>query len=81
MTATLSEQRFEARHRVINTLRAAREQGSPLAPSQIEVQALLEEIDRLQVVAQAADNFAPCAPHGLEEPHLVLCAALQCWKA
>ena len=81
MTATLSEQRFEARHRVINKLRAAREQGLPLAPSQTDVQALLEEVDRLQLVAQAADNFAPCAAYGLEEPHMVLCAALQTWKA
>ncbi|HLZ26872.1 MAG TPA: hypothetical protein VKV73_06085 [Chloroflexota bacterium] len=81
MTATLSEQRFEARHRVINRLRAVREQGLPLAASQTDVQALLEEVDRLQVVAQAADNFAPCAPHALAEPHMVLCEALQTWKA
>ena len=82
MTATLSAQRFEARHQVINRLRAAREQGLPLAPSQADVQALLEEVDRLQLVAQAADNFAPCAaPNGLEEPQAILCAALQTWKA
>ena len=81
MTTTLSEQRFEVRHRVINKLRTARENSVPLAPSQTDVQALLEEVDRLQMVAQAADNFAPCAPYGLEEPHMVLCAALHTWKA
>ena len=82
MTVTLSEQRFEARHRVINKLRAAREQGLPLAASQTDVQALLEEVDRLQLVAQAADNCSPCAaPNGLEEPQAVLRAALQTWKA
>jgi hypothetical protein len=81
MIATLSEQHFEVRHRVINKLRAARERGLPLAATQSEVQALLEEVDRLQLVAQAAENFAPCAPYGLKEPHTVLCAALQTWKA
>ena len=81
MTATLSEQHFEVRHLVINKLRAARERGLPLEASQIDVQALLEEVDQLQLVAQAADNFAPCAPYGLEEPQAVLRATLQTWKA
>jgi hypothetical protein len=81
MTTALSELHFEFRHRVLNKLRAAREHGLPLAAGQTEVQALLEEVDRLQVVAQAADNFAPCAPYGLEEPQTALRAALQTWKA
>jgi hypothetical protein len=81
MTARLSEGCFEVRHRVINKLRGAREHGVPLAATQSEVQALLEEVDRLQVVAQAADNFVPCMPNGLEEPQAVLRAALQTWKA
>jgi hypothetical protein len=81
MTATLNEQRFVVRHRVINNLRAAREHGLPLAASQTEVRALLEEVDQLQLVAQAADSFAPFVPYGLEEPHTFLRAALQTWKA
>jgi len=81
MTATLSGQHFATRHQVIDKLRGAREQGLPLAASQTDVQALLEEVDRLQLVAQAADNFVPFALCGLEEPQNILRAALQTWKA
>jgi hypothetical protein len=81
MTPTVSEQHFEVRHRVIDKLRVAREHGLPLAASHTDVQALLEEVDRLQLVAQAADNFAPFTLRGLEEPQTILRAALQTWRA
>jgi len=81
MTAIMSEQHFAVRHHVIDKLRAAREQGQPLAASQSEVEALLEEVDRLQLVAQAADNLAVFALCGLEEPQTILRAALRTWKA
>ena len=80
MTVSVSEQHFDVRHRVINKLRVAREQGLPLAASQADVQALLEEVDQLQLVAQAASNFAPFALRGLEEPQTVLRDALRAWK-
>jgi len=80
MTIRVSKQHFDVRHRVINKLRVAREQGLPLAASQADVQALLEEVDQLQLVAQAANNFAPFALCGLEEPQTVLRDALWAWK-
>jgi len=80
MTVWMSEQCFEVRHRVINKLRDAREQGLPGAASQAELQALLEEIDQLQLVAQAANNFAPFALRGLEEPQTILRDALRAWN-
>jgi len=80
MTVWMSEQCFEVRHRVINKLRDAREQGLPGAASQADLQALLEEIDQLQLVAQAANNFAPFALHGLEEPQTILRDALRAWN-
>ncbi len=79
MTVLLSELHFDDRHRVINKLRVAREQGLAVAASQGEVQALLEEVDQLQLVAQAATNFAPYALCGLEEPQAVLRDALRVW--
>jgi hypothetical protein len=81
MTVRVSEQHFDMRHRVINKLRVAREQGLPLAASQADVQALLEEVDQLQLVAQAASTFAPFALCGLEEPQTVLRDALWAWQA
>ena len=80
MTVRVSEQHFDARHRVINTLRVARERGVPLAASQTDVRALLEEVDQLQLVAQAANHFAPFALCGLEEPQAALRNALRAWK-
>ena len=79
MTVWMSEQCFEVRHRVINKMRDAREQGLPGAASQADLQALLEEIDQLQLVAQAANNVAPFALHGLEEPQTMLRDALKAW--
>ena len=80
MTVLVSELQFDVRHRVINKLRIAREQGLALAASQGDVRALLEEVDQLQLVAQAATNFAPYALCGLEEPQSVLRDALRAWK-
>ena len=80
MTVLVSEQLFDVRHRVINKLRDAREQGLALAASQGDVRALLEEVDQLQLVAQAATSFAPYALRGLEEPQSVLRDALRAWK-
>ena len=80
MTLWVSEQHFDVRHRVINKLRVAREQGLPLAASQADVLALLEEVDQLQLVAQAASNLEPFALCGLEEPQTVLRDALRAWK-
>ena len=80
MIVMVGEQHFDLRHRVINKLRAAREQGFPLAASQADVQALLEEVDQLQLVAQAANYFAPFALRGLEEPQAALRNALRAWK-
>jgi hypothetical protein len=81
MTLRESEQHFDERHRVIDQLRGAREQGLPLAASQAEVQALLDEVDQLQLVAHAANNFTPFTMCGLEEAQTVLRDALQAWKA
>ena len=50
MTVGMSEQHFDLRHRVINKSRVARERGLPLPASQTDVQALLEEVDQLQLV-------------------------------
>jgi len=61
MTTTVSDQAFRIRHRVVDRLRAAREQGQPLAATQDEMKALLEEVDRLQLVAQAATTSC-CFP-------------------
>ena len=80
MTVLVSELQFDVRHRVINKLRIAREQGLALAASQGDVRALLEEVDQLQLVAQAATSFAPFALCGLEEPQSVLRDALRAWK-
>jgi len=81
MTVRDSEQHFDERHRVIDQLRGAREQGLPLAASHAEVQALLDEVDQLQLVAHAANNFTPFALRGLEEAQTILRDALRAWKA
>ena len=81
MPVRVAEQHFQTRHRVIDKLRVTREQGRSMAVSQTDVWALLEEVDRLQLVAQAANNLEACALHGLEEPQNVLRDALRAWKA
>jgi hypothetical protein len=80
MTMSVSDQAFRIRHRVVDRLRAAREQGQPLAATQGEMQALLEEVDRLQLVAQAADHIVLC-PSAREGPETILVGALRFWKA
>jgi hypothetical protein len=67
MTVGVGEQHFQTRHRVIDKLRVTREQGLAIAVSQTDVWALLEEVDRLQLVAQAANNLEAFALHGFEE--------------
>jgi hypothetical protein len=81
MTVSVSGQLFQVRHRIIDKLRVAREQGLPLEASQANVQALLEEVDQLQLVAHAANHFAPFTLCGLEEPQTVLRDALRAWKS
>jgi hypothetical protein len=81
MTVRVGEQHFQNRHRVIDKLRVTREQGLVVAVTQTDVWALLEEVDRLQLVAQAATNLEAFALHGLEEPKNVLGDALRAWKA
>jgi hypothetical protein len=81
MIVRVGEQHFQTRHRVIDKLRATREQGLSIAVSQTDVWALLEEVDRLQLVAQAANNLEAVALHGFEEPQNVLRDALRAWKA
>jgi len=81
MTICVSEQHFDVRHRVIDKLRAAREKGLALAASEADLHALLDEMDKLQLVAHAANNFTPFALRGLEEPQTVLRDALRAWKA
>jgi hypothetical protein len=81
MTVRVAEQYFQTRHRVIDKLRVTREQGLSIAVSQTDVWALVEEVDRLQLVAQAAGNLEAFAFHGLEEPQNILRDALRAWKA
>jgi hypothetical protein len=81
MTPNVCEHAFTTRHQVINRLRAAREQGQSLAATQDELQAILEEVDRLQLVAQAADNVGEFPSDACEGPGAVLHGALRFWKA
>ncbi len=81
MTTSVSDQAFRIRHRVVDRLRAAREQGQPLAATQNEMQALLEEVDRLQLVAQAADHIVLFPSATRARPETVLVGALRFWKA
>jgi hypothetical protein len=81
MTSSTREQALTVRHRVIDRPRAAREQGQPLATSQDELYALLEEVDQLQLVAHAADDIVLFPSAVREEPEAVLQGALRFWKA
>ncbi len=81
MTTSASDQAFRIRHRVVDRLRAAREKGQFLAATQDELQALLEEVDRLQLVAQAADQIVLFPSATREGPEAVLVGALRFWKA
>jgi hypothetical protein len=74
-------QAFSERHRIIDWLRGRRESGDPFAVETGTVQALLQEVDLLQVVAQAAEHVAafPCG-EGSEEPLTNLRNSLTRWK-
>ena len=49
---------FRERHHVIDRLRGQRESGEPFAIEVSALGALLQEIDMLQVIAQAAEHVA-----------------------
>jgi hypothetical protein len=49
---------FSQRHQVIDVLRAQRDMGDPFGIDPYAVGALLEEVDLLQVIAQAAEHVA-----------------------
>jgi len=72
---------FSERHRAIDLLRTVRETGESLAYYPAAVRALLQELDLLQVVAQAAEYVA-AFPTGesADEPLAQLRSALQRWK-
>ncbi len=72
---------FGERHRAIDLLRNQRESGGSLSIYPAAVRALLQELDLLQVVAQAADHVAGFpAGQSAGEPVAVLQNALQRWK-
>jgi hypothetical protein len=72
---------FGERHQVIDWLRAQRESGDSFAVDPDAVHALLQEIDLLQVVAQAAEHVAafPCG-ESAGEPLKHLRNSLLRWK-
>ena len=81
MHAMVTERAFTVRHGVINLLRQERELGHPLTISTDDVQALLEEISLLQVIAQAAENVASFPQrYGTDAPLARLGSLLRRWK-
>jgi hypothetical protein len=81
MTTNTVEQAFTIRHQVIDRLRVEREQGRSLTATQDELQAVLQEVDRLQLVADAADQIVPFYSGIREGPETLLQGALRSWKA
>jgi hypothetical protein len=76
-----SESRFGDRHRIIDTLRNQREFEGALSVEANAACALLCEIELLQVVAQAADQFARFPPGpGANESLTLLRNSLRRWK-
>ena len=72
---------FSERHRAIDLLRGERESGGSLAYYPAAVRSLLQEVDLLQVVAQAAEHVAAFpAGASADEPLAQLRYALQRWK-
>jgi hypothetical protein len=72
---------FRDRHQVIDRLRGQRESGESFAIDVSAVGALLQEIDLLQVIAQAAEHvaaFPDVARAG--EPVVHLRNSLRRWK-
>ena len=74
-------QGFSERHQIIDWLRDRRESGDPFTVETRTLQALLQEVDLLQVVAQAAGHVAafPCGA-GAVEPLTNLRNSLTRWK-
>jgi hypothetical protein len=81
MTMSERAQVFGERHRAIDLLRNQRESGGSLSVYPAAVRALLQEVDLLQIVAQAAEGVA-AYPSGESagEPIAVLQNALRRWK-
>jgi len=72
---------FGERHVAIDALRKQRELGDPLAPETWAVQALLQEIDLLQIVAHTAEHIAGFpAGASADEPLTNLRNSLRRWK-
>ena len=72
---------FSERHQVIDWLRVLRESGDSFAVDANAVQALIHEIDLLQVVAQAAEHVAAFpAGESIGEPLSHLRHSLRRWK-
>ena len=81
MQLLMSDRIFDDRHRVIDALRSRRELGDPLIVETEAVQGLLQEIDLLQVVAQAAELVAEFpADERIGEPFTNLRYSLRRWK-
>jgi hypothetical protein len=74
-------QAFRERHQMIDLLRSRRELGGIVAYHPGTVRALLQELDLLQIVAQAAEHLAafPCG-ESAGEPLAHLRNALRRWK-
>ena len=71
---------FGERHHAIDLLRNQRESGESLALYPGAVRALLQELDLLQVVAQAAENIAGYPAGATEEVLANLRNSLRRWK-
>ena len=72
---------FRERHAALDLLRGQRESGGSLAVYPSAVRALLQEVDLLQMVAQAAEHVAefPAGESG-GEPTALLRNSLRRWK-
>ena len=72
---------FGERHQAIDLLRNQREPGGSLSICPAAVRALLQEIELLQVVAQAAEHVAGFGPgESGRELRALLRNALRRWK-
>jgi hypothetical protein len=72
---------FNQRHQVIDMLRGQRESGDTFVLDPEVITLLLQEVDLLQVVAQAAEHVAafPCG-EAATEPLIHLRNSLRRWK-
>jgi hypothetical protein len=71
---------FGERHHAIDLLRNQRESGESLALYPGAVRALLQELDLLQMVAQAAEQITAYPASGTEEVFANLRNSLRRWK-